>query len=417
MKMDGGRWELLRRVTGGAVLLATAALAIAACGGSSSNSSTKSSASAGDSSKPFTLLFIGDLSGPTKLLGSEELGGLKAAADYINGHGGMSGHKVTIETSNDGGEPTAAVSGLIKYLTSNPAPDMVWAGSESGETSALLPVLAKRKILSESSTDGEQLLRAEASEKYPNQFDSSSSIAPLDAKAATWFKGLGVHKVGILEESLAYTQGETPFTKKALEEAGIQFTVASFPATATSVTAELAKLRGEGAEAVYAEALGPAAGYTLKGRAQIGWKAPLLGDLAFAAEDLTTLVPAADLAGVSLVVAHDQPSTASSPGIAAFKQYDAPYGDLTAGINTASEAWDGLIVVNAAAKQAHSIELDPLTSALENLTPSSGAEAPLFATYPRIGYTAEDHENVQAEPADFPVIKPGPVKGGQVVSP
>src|SRR5882757_7345579 len=177
-----------------------AALALGGCGGASDSSSggTAASGSGASGSKgPFKVLYIGDLSGQTKLLGTEEFDGIKAAAAYLNANGGIDGQQVKIDTADDGGTPNTAVSALLQYLTRHGAPSMVWAGSESGETAALFPVLAKRHLLSVATTDGAQMLKSGASAKYPEQFSVLGSDAPLDERAAMWLKSHGAHKVGI----------------------------------------------------------------------------------------------------------------------------------------------------------------------------------------------------------------------------
>jgi hypothetical protein len=77
--------------------------------------------------------------GAGKLYGLGQLHGLKEAVAYANSHGGMAGHPIQLILSDDGTDPTTPVN---KLLSSNGAPDAVWAGSESDETGALLPVLA-----------------------------------------------------------------------------------------------------------------------------------------------------------------------------------------------------------------------------------------------------------------------------------
>jgi branched-chain amino acid transport system substrate-binding protein len=392
-----------------------AAAALTACGSSSSSqSSAASTKSAKSGSGPFTVLYIGDLSGETKLLGSEELDGMKAAATYVNQTGGVDGHRVAIVTANDGGTASTAVSVLLRYLSGHSAPNMVWAGSESGETAALLPVLAKRHLLSVATTDGSQMLKADSSAKYPDQFSVLGSDAPLDAQAAMWLKRHGAHKVGILQETLDYTASETPFMSAALKKVGLPGVIVQVPATATDYTPELSQLRSDGADAIYAELLPPASGYALKARAGLAWKAPLVGDEAFSAVDLTTLVPAADLDGVHLAVAYDSPADADSPGVAMFKKYYAPFGAPVAGISTPSAAWDGLVVVRAAAKQAGSASPSVIAATLQHL--KAPAETSPFTNAPHLGYTSGDHENALAVPSDYPIITPGPLKNGQIAS-
>ena len=85
--------------------------------------------------------------------------------------------------------------------------------------------------------------------------------------------------MGILQESLDYTSSETPLIQAALAKQHIPYATAAFPATATDVTPEMAALKSAGADAMFVEALGPAAGYALTaGRSLAGtrhfWATP-----------------------------------------------------------------------------------------------------------------------------------------------
>ena len=402
-----------------AVTAGLVACLLAACGSSSSSSTAasttkNSSSSSAGSGSAFTLLWIGDRTGPTKLYGTGELHGLESSVDYINAHGGMAGHQIKLVLADDGGSPSTAVSDLIKYLSSHPAPNAVWAGTESDETGALFPVLQQHKILALRPTDGPDLLaNGSAREKYPDEFDPGSPKAVADIAAAAWFKSKGIKKVGILQESLDYTSSETPLIVAALEKQHIAYVTAAFPATATDVTPEVSALKSAGADAVFAEALGPAAGYALSARAKLGWSAPLLGDPAFVAIDVTTLVPKADLGNVFLLDDRASPVSASYTGLNEFKAEEGKlFGGVGGdGIDSEASSWDATMVIYTAANQAKSIDTSALVSALQNLQTTT---EPYYVTVHSEQFTATDHENVAAAPDDETVIPAGPFVDGQV---
>ena len=190
----------------GVVFVAFALCALAACGSSSSSSSGSTTGSApaagttaaSSTGSPFTLLWIGDRSGATKLYGLGELHGLESAVDYINANGGMAGHHIDLILDDDGGMATTAVTDLIKYLSSHPAPNAVWAGTESDETGALLPVLQQHHILGYAQTDGPDLLQNGSAQKLSDEFDPGSPKQVADVAAAAWFKSKNFHKARTL---------------------------------------------------------------------------------------------------------------------------------------------------------------------------------------------------------------------------
>jgi branched-chain amino acid transport system substrate-binding protein len=414
----------VRKVSGPALSVGVAliaAMGIAACGsssspqsssGSSSNTSGSSRAS-GTGDSPFKLLWIGAASGQSKLYGVGQLHGLEAAVSYVNSHGGMAGHQIQLTKEDDGSDPTIATSDLLKYVDAHGAPNAVWAGSESDETGALLPVLAQRHIFSISQTDGPQLLKTNAGVKYQYQFNPQPGSEIPDEAAAAWFKAHGFKKVGILQEVLDYTSAETPLIASALTKEGISHTVATFSPTATDVTPELAELKSAGADAVFVEDLGPAAGYALTGRAQLGWDVPTLGDLAFDAIDVTKLVPAADIKGVYYLEERPASSSASYPALTLYKSYmQRMWGGIGGdGIGSEAAPWDALLSVYEAAKQAHAITAQALEQAMLHLqTP----QEPFFVTVHAEQFSMNDHEDIDASAADYPVIPAGPWVDGQV---
>jgi branched-chain amino acid transport system substrate-binding protein len=402
-----------------ALVAAASATVLAACGGGGSDSSSSSAATpakGGGAAKtandaPFNILWIGAFTGDQKLYGAGQYQGGQAAAAYINAHGGMAGHPVKLIKVDDGTDPTTAVQDLLKYTSSNAAPDAVWAGTESDDTQALFPTLQRKGLIGYAATDGPNMLQAGAHAKYPNQFSAADNKSVADGLAAQWFKSHGAHKVGILEEAVSYATSETPLIESALKSQGLDSTVASVSATATDVTPEISKLKAAGADAIFAEVVGPPAGYVLKARAKNGWNAPVLGDLAFAAIDVTTLAPKEDLKNVYTLAQHSMPVNASYQGLNLFKQYYKQLGFTPGadGLSTEAAGWDGTMALYTAAKQANSVDKDKLSAALESLQ-----AAPYYVDDKNESFTTDTHENASASPADFVVIPVGPWVAGQV---
>jgi branched-chain amino acid transport system substrate-binding protein len=393
-----------------AAVLAALVPSVAACG---SSKTTSSPASGSKSGGTFNVLYIGDLSGPTKVYGESDLQGVQAGSRYVNAHGGINGTKISITQANDNGDAATAVSQFLKYVSTHSNPDEVFMGSESGETAALLPVLAQHKVLAFSSQDGNSEL-VSGSQKYPYQFSTTTLRGVAGQGAAQWFKKKGITKVGLLAEQIDYDQSGTPFVQAALKAQGISSTVVNFPATATSLTSQVNQLQSAGAQAVYFEGIGPAAGYALAGRNQLHWTAPFVTDPAASTIDLTTLVSKAQLSGVSEQVNLTNDGSQSLPGVAELKSNLKAIGDTSNNLlSIPGFEWDFQIILSQAAKQAKSTSAAALSKALENLS-SSAQSDPLYVTAHKIGFTASTHDNAKATINDFPVIGAGPVVGGQV---
>jgi branched-chain amino acid transport system substrate-binding protein len=392
----------------------TATTGATTAGSAPTGGATPSGAASGS---PFSVLFIGDQSGPAKLAGSGQIQGLRAAADYLGSHGGIDGHPIKISVQNDGGDGGTASSLVIKAMESNP-PDLIYAGTESSETTAMYPVLSRLHELGIAQTDGANSLATKASSAFPAQFDSMPGTATQDKSAAAFFKAHGYKKVGILQSSISLAEGETSTMETALKAVGITPVLASFPATAVDVTPEMSQLKSDGVDAVYAEDFGAQVGYTLSARSKLAWNVPIVGDLAFASINLADVVGSntSELDNVYLLVARDQPATASGSGLATFKRYwghfKVPAVTAATSINDVSESWDALLAVAAAAGTAKSTSGPAIAAALEKQTHS---DMP-YATISQVGYSSDDHQNVVARPSDFPVIKAGKTVNGQIVS-
>jgi branched-chain amino acid transport system substrate-binding protein len=398
-------------------LAALSAAVIAACGSNSASTSgsaggTGGSTRASSSASPFTVLFIGDLTGPTKAYGTVELMGMKGADAYIDAHGGMDGHPIKIVALSDDGNPATGVSNLLQYLSSHPKPNEVWPGSEGNEVTAILPSVARNKLLSFSVNDGPNLFLSDASTKYPTSFETQPPLDLPNRSAAAYFKSLGIKKVGILQENAAVGTADTPNMVAALKAAGIPYTIATFPPGAVDLTPEISQLKSSGADAGYFEGFGPAVGYALQARTKVGWNGPFVTDLAASGVDLTTLVGPADLKGVKLMAFRSEgPMTT---GIKTLLAQMKPFGSPgSTPINVAALAWDSQFVIANAAKQAGAIDATSLSNALEHLKMASD---PMYTNYAKIAYTPNEHENLLGSPSDYLLINPGPVKDGRVTS-
>lgn len=401
----------LTTLTISAAFLAT----VVATSGSSFASDTSSTFASTSKSDNFTVLFIGDTSGPTKVYGTGDLTALKAADSYINSHGGMDGRKIVTVARDDDGDGTTAVNDLLQYLASNPPPSEVFAGSESVETAPLMPVLAQHKLLSVAENDGNDELVSGSSSKFPYQF-SGQAPTSLPAKVgARWFKQRGITKVGILQETIAYDAGETPNVKHAVAADGGRTVTVEFPSTATDLSPELSKLKEEGAQGIYFEGVGASIGYAVTAQSQLSWTAPILCDQACSAISLPTLAPMSKLRHTWEIVLRSTDSAIHLKGMPIFRKATAKFGGLNGGqpIELAAFVWDLQLAVSAAAKQAHSVQTPAISKAMQDLN-SSAKSNPLYLNYAKMGWTASMHDNALGAISDYPILPAKPIHDGQL---
>jgi len=399
-----------RKRTTVAGIAACATVLISACGSSGSGSGTSGSSTA-TSASSVNVLAILDTTGPTKAFGTQQLAGIEGAAKYFNTHGGVDGRKINVTVVSDNGDPATAVNDLIQQMSTNPDKyAMVYPGSEGTETTALIPVLAKYHVIGIALDDGSgACVKASA---CPNVFSNAGPASIPEAEAANWMKQKGFTKAGVLEEEIDFTESETGPILSSLSSVGIPDKLVTFSATAVDVTAEMSELKSDGANVVFAEALGASAGYVLKARASLNWNVPVLFDIAGSALDLTTLAPAADVTNSYQTLCPCAVSSIDTPGIDAFNQLEpGTLGPFPA--NLVGDGWDPIVLLANAVEQAKSTNYQALIAAIQNLD-SAGQNDSLYIETRHHRYSATDHENLGQSTSDFVIMPAGPIKGGQV---
>jgi len=371
-------------------------------------------ASAAKAKTPFRVLNISAQSGGFAAYGQADKAALEAAATYLNGHGGILGHKVVIDTVNDNSDPATAVSVLQEYLSNHPAPNDVYAGSESTETQALFPLLGQHNLLSLVGSSGFEQLETG---QYPDIFSPLGPSTTALTSLVNYLQKQGYKSVGLLVEGLQFTSAELAPLQADLTQVGITSTVANFDPTALDLTSEESQLQSASPDALVVLAISASAGYALTARAELNWNVPVIGDVAFGDTNLVSLVPAADLQNVKAVIYGSStyyPPSKLPHGIATLEKYIKPYSNSTISslpIVTIGRSWDGLMAIAAAAKQANSIKTSAIANALRHFKDTTN---PLFAVFPEIGWAGANHENVLTSIADYPVVPAGAIVNGLV---
>jgi ABC-type branched-subunit amino acid transport system substrate-binding protein len=409
------------------------ALVVGACGsssGSSSSSSTAASAAASSSSgsasssaaasgtatgSPFNILMVIDTSGPTKAIGTVDEAAEKASAAYWNANGGILGHPIKITVLNDNGDETTAVSVFENYLTGHPKPDLVFGGTSGIDSGGLIPAVKRAHLLDVAVDDGGAACGSNAQVTCPTAFTPGPKSNLQQAPVVAWFVAHHFKKVGILQEEDAFSQSETPLVQAGLKAAGVQTYVASFAPTAVDVKPQLSQLQSDGAQAIYAEALGAPAGYEAADRAQLGLvsKIPLVFDYGAASLDLTKLATPAQLQNAYEGISKSSDPYVTMPGRTQLIKYGGSGVDSQP-IIIASFEWQDLVTVHDAAEQAKSISTDALVNALNSLSPSAQND-PLNMTAQGVQFTPSVHENMSpAANNAYEVVPVGPIKTGMV---
>jgi ABC-type branched-subunit amino acid transport system substrate-binding protein len=398
-------------------LAALAVAALSGCGSSSSSSSTGISNSASTSpassakGKPITVLAILDTSGPDKPFETEMLAGLKGAAAYYNANGGILGRSVNIDVQDDNSDPATATSEAVSALSSNPGKySMVLAGGEGSVTAALLPIMSRYKAYSTAINDGGAGACTKAS-TCPTFFaltGTSSSYALGDAQ---YLVSKHFTNVGLLEDQIDFTEGESAAVQKYLTSHGVKVETATFPATAVSVTPEMQKLKSDGAQAVFEAAVSTPSFYIFGARPALGWNVPVVLDIASSSgADVSTEVPAGEVKNSSETVwyCENPANTNAIPAFALVSKWASQAGSPLASTDTCALVgigWGAMVLLHDAAVKAHSLSTAALVNATESLNET--AKSSLFLSSHAYCWSPSDHDNLCDTPVDYQVVPVG----------
>jgi branched-chain amino acid transport system substrate-binding protein len=246
-----------------AVALA-ASLVLAGCaeGGDSSSSGD------GDGgSKTFNIVLDTGITGPTAAIAESILLGMQTAADQINADGGIDGRQIEITKLDDGGDPTKAVSELQNYLSSGKTPDVVYAGINSAETLALLPLLTQKKIVSISQTQSAPL---NDPSQYPYHFGVSPTNLDRGTAYGTQMTADGVKKLAALVPADAFGDDVSSMLTSVTDDAGISLDVQQYDPTGLDYSSNYQRAMKNDPDAIFIEGTGDESKTLFAARLKVG---------------------------------------------------------------------------------------------------------------------------------------------------
>ena len=345
-----------------AAAMGLALLGLSGCGGSNGSASDNE----------ITILLVAGTSGANTQAALDEKTALEVAADQINKRGGIDGKDVLVDTVDSKGDPTTAVSAYRGYVTSDGKPDVVFAGTASGETLALLPLLTRDKVLSFATT-------ASALINDPNKYPYHFGVAPTSdddlRPVAPFVEERGVEKLALFLGADAYGESVGAGIRKVLEGSGVDISVHRFNPADVDLSAAYRKMIDSNPDAVFTDAFGDAAARILDAREKVGATAvPTMTGLSIPAtgNGPAEFSTAKAQENVSMLLFAVQNFVAPGDRTPAFNSFYDAYvtasgGTVKSSILAAAFAYDGMMLLETAADQSKSTDLDKLVDALENL--------------------------------------------------
>jgi len=215
--------------------------------------------------------------------------GVQFAAASINAAGGVRGRMIEVVTRDTQGDPTKAVN-AVQDLISRAKVDAVWGPTNSGESLAVTPILARARMPNLHPCVVDSLIDPA---KYPNAFRTAPSNGQWDdAVRAYAMRTLGLKQVALFGDTTGYGTTAVAASAAAFTKDGVPVSYqAQIDANQPDVTPDMLRARDAGAKAivVWTVAVGMIS-RVLNARATLGWDVPVLGHPALGAGEVRGLL-------------------------------------------------------------------------------------------------------------------------------
>ena len=239
--------------------------------------------------EPIRIGWLCSLTGPASAPAIGFDRGVQFAAATLNAAGGVKGRKIEIVTRDTQGDPTKAVN-AVQDLISRAKVNAVWGPTNSGESLATTPIMARAKMPNIHPCVVDSLIDPA---KYPNAFRIAPSNGQWDdAVRGYTMKTLGVKDVAVFGDTTGYGTTAVAASVAAFGKDGAKVTYqAQIDSTQPDVSPDMLRARDSGAKAVvvWTVAVGLLS-RLMNARAAMGWNVPILGHPSLGAGEVRGLL-------------------------------------------------------------------------------------------------------------------------------
>ena len=235
---------------------------------------------------------IGWLASLTGALSAPAIGfdrGVQFATSEINAAGGVNGRKIEIVTRDTQGDPTKAVNG-VQDLIGRAKVNAVWGPTNSGESLAVTPIMARVKMPNVHPCVIDSLMDPA---KYPNAFRVAPSNTQWDDAVRNYaLKTMKLQKVVVFGDTTGYGTTAAQASAVGFKKDGADVTYTSqIDANQPDVMPDMLRAKQSGAQAivVWTVAVGLLS-RLMNARANMGWDVPILGHPSLGSGDIRGLL-------------------------------------------------------------------------------------------------------------------------------
>jgi branched-chain amino acid transport system substrate-binding protein len=243
--------------------------------------------------EPIRIGWLAALTGPSSAPAIGFNRGVVFATEAINAAGGVKGRKIEIVTRDTQGDPTKAVN-ATQELISAAKVHAVWGPTNSGESLAVTPIMARSKMPNIHPCVVDSLIDPQ---KFPNAFRVSPSNTQWDdAVRGYCLKILKATKVAVIGDTTGYGVAAAKASSEGLKKDGAEVVyMANIDATQPDMTPDMLRAKNAGAEAIVVWSTSTGMDARLfNTRAAMGWDVPFVGHPSMSSGEIAKLVEKPD---------------------------------------------------------------------------------------------------------------------------
>lgn len=240
-------------------------------------------------SGPIRIGWLAAMTGPSSAPAIGFDRGVHFAAETINAAGGIKGRKIEIITRDTQGDPTKAVN-ATQEMISQLKVDAVWGPTNSGESLAVTPIMARAKMPNLHPCVIDSLINPA---KFPNAFRLAPSNTQWDDAVRNYcLKILKAKKVAVIGDTTGYGVTAANASAAALKKDGAEVVyLATIDATQPDMTPDMLRAKNAGAEAIVCWSTSTGMDARLfNTRASMGWDVPFVGHPSMSSGEIGKLV-------------------------------------------------------------------------------------------------------------------------------
>lgn len=240
-------------------------------------------------SEPIRIGWLAALTGPSSAPAVGFNRGVLYAAEAINAAGGVKGRRIEILTRDTQGDPTKAVN-ATQEMISQLKVHAVWGPTNSGESLAVTPIMARAKMPNIHPCVIDSLIDPQ---KFPNAFRLTPSNTQWDdAVRGYCLKILGAKKVAVIGDTTGYGVTAAKASAAGLRKDGAEVVYeANIDATQPDLTPDMLRAKNAGAQAIVVWSTSTGMDARLfNTRAALNWDVPFVGHPSMSSGEIANLV-------------------------------------------------------------------------------------------------------------------------------